>query len=725
MRKGLFWLGFAGLVSCASPPPPRVQPSSAPTVRGEPSAPPPLADWRGGLPPLDRVNVSDFKPALEWAMAHKRAEVERIANRTEAPDFENTIVALEIAGQPLADVRALFDVWSRSFQDEAFGAIEAELGPKLADFDAEILQNVALGRRVEAVYRAREASGLGSEQRALIDRTHRAFVLAGSLLPEAPRERLRQIEARLSELYVRFNQNLSASSAETAVVLRNEAELAGLPASFRETAVSEAAARGQKGAWLVGNRYVSVQAFLAHAERRDLREKVWRAFRERANGGGAHDNNEVVRELLALRGERAALLGAESYAKLKLEDSMLRTPERALEWLAAFGKPAAEQARREVGELQKEADRLQAKRKERPFVLQPWDLRYYEEQVRQAKYQVDEAEVSAYLDPELLREGMFWAASRLFNLRFSPLAGAPVPNPDVRAWAITRPDGGRVGVLYVDAFARPGKQSGAWAVTYREQQRLLGGRTPVVAVNYNLARPAPGARGSLTWFDAVGLFHEFGHALQALLSDVTYPSLAGLNVAGDTVEMASQWFERYVATPEVLERFTRHEQTGRPMPAALAARIERSRVFAEGIRTTAMLESAVLDLRLHLARAVPADLDGLERKVQTDVGAPSQVPAIGRLTQAIYLFGGDNYSAQFYSYLWSDELAAEVFETYLEGQGPYDRAVAARLRAEIFAKGASADPAGAFSAFRGRAPGVDALLKKRGLLPAKSAPSAS
>lgn len=685
-------------------------------VPAKPASPlPAIADWSRGLPPLDRVKVADFKPALAWAMDHKRAEVAQIANRQDPPNFENTIAALERAGLPLADVRAVFDLWARTFRDEAFDAVEAELEPTLLAFDSEVLQKATLARRVEAIYRARDRGGLTAEQRVLTERIYRMFLLAGAQLDDAGRSRLVKLDAQIGELYAQFNQHVFAGAAEAQVVLRVEGDLAGLPPAFREAAAAAAAAKGHPGAWLIANQYNAVQTFLAHSTRRDLREKVLRAFRHKADNGGPNDNDAVVKALLSLRRERAQLLGYASFAEMKLASSMMRSSTHALAWLAALAEPAASQARRDVEDLQRVADRDQRTRNEPTFVLQPWDLRFYEERAREARFGIDEAEVSSYLDVESVREAMFWVAGQLFDLRFTPVPNAPVPSPDLRVWALARSAGPTIGYLYIDAHPRPGKQGGAWAVTQREQQRLIAGRLPVVMVSYNLPRATADGRAPITWFDAVGMFHEFGHALQALLSDVTYPSLAGLNVAGDAVELASQWFEHYFSTPEVLQRFTHHARTGAPLPAALAARIEQARVFCEGIRTTEMLASAVFDLRLHLAEVVPGDLPGLAAQVSAELRAPAQVLNVSAATQAIYLFGDDNYSAQFYSYLWSDELASEVFAAFRAASGPYDKAVAERLRATILSPGASVDPAAGFEAFLGRAPGIDALLVKRGL----------
>ena len=647
-------------------------------------------------------------------MEQKRRQLAKIEDSTVPADFENTFAALERAGRPLADVRALFDLWSRSLRNDAFDAVELELLPKLAAFDSEVVQNLKLGKRVEDVYRTREDLKLSAEQRALLEATYRAFRIGGAQLPDSRRARLRQVNTRIAELYARFGQNLGAASKESSTFLGAD-DLAGLPASVRTAAASAAAARGRPGAWLVLNHYTAVRDFLTFSTRRDLRYQVWYASRNKGRSGSSHDNIAVVNELLALRQERAQLLGYSDFAQMTLEGSMMRTPGQALSWMDALGKPAGQQARRDIDLFRAAADREQARLKLPRFTLQPWDVLFYEEEIRHAKDGVDQAEVASYLDAASIREAMFWVAGRLFGLRFTLMPKAPVPNADFSVWSVSQEDGPRVGFLYIDAFSRPGKDPGAWTVTYRDQQHLDGVGLPVVAVSYNFARPAPGGRVPLTWFDAVGVFHEFGHSLQALLSNVTYPSLAGLNVAVDSMEMASQWFERYLATPEVLAQFTHHAKTGRSMPPELAARIESSRNLGEGIRTAEMLESALLDMRLHSGAPHPLGLEAMEQHLSEELHAPRQVLPAVPVAQNIALFGGDNYAAQFYSYLWSDELEADVLAAFFEGEGPFDRTVAERLRAQLLSRGATVDPMTAYVAFRGRAPVIRALLHKRGL----------
>jgi peptidyl-dipeptidase Dcp len=697
-------IGVLGALAACGP-----APVAAPPGRVSPR--PAMTDWPRGLLPLDRVKVADFAPAIAWAMADKRAEIARIAAQREPPDFANTIAALERVGQPLADLRGLLDLWDRAFHDDALTSVQADVQPKLLAFDSEVLQNAALARRVEAVYRARGT--LDAEARAVTEHHYRAFRLAGTQLPDAARARLVAIGTRMGELYVLFNQNVNAGAAEVRVVLRDEAELAGLPAAFRAEAADAARAAGLPGGWLIRTNYNSLQTFLSYATRRDVRERVLYAARHRANRGGAHDNDAVVKELLALRRERAMLLGYSSYAEMRLEGSMMHSSANALAWLAALAEPASRQARLDVEELQRAADHSQDVLRQPRFVLEPWDLRFYEQRIREQRFQVDDAEVASYLDVESTREAMLWVAGQLFGLTFTLVADAPSATTDIRAWTVSR-GGAAIGYLYIDAHPRAGKQSGAWTMPYRDSQRLTPGRLPVVMASYNLPRSPPGTRAPISWPDAVGMFHEFGHALQALLSDVTYPSIAGLNVPGDTRELASQWLERYVATPEVLRRFTRSD-TGAAMPAALAAKIEAARVFCEGIRTTEMLETAVYDLRMHLAATGPDDLPGLEREVRAAVHAPPQVLPISVAAQAVYLFGDDNYSAQFYSYLWSDELASAVYTAFLQAGGPYDRRVAERLRATLLSRGSAVDPAAAIVTFLGKPPGIDALLVRRSL----------
>jgi peptidyl-dipeptidase Dcp len=706
MAKHLFAFLLCAVSACAV--------TGAQRKSKPPALQPTLVEWNTGLPPFGNLKVEDFKPALEWAMAHKHQALARIALETVPPTFDNTIAPLERAGFELTDVRAIFNLWGRSFRNEAFDAVEAEMEPRMAAFDAELLQNVNVAQRVQAVYKMRRNAGLSVEQQRLTEHFYRAILLSGGGLSDEARSTLRGFDERLSALSIQYNQNTSAGGAEQAVVLKKDSDLDGLPPSLRDALAAAAASKNLEGAWLVSNNYNSVQAFLSHSTRRELRERVWQASRHRADSG-VHDNTAVLRELLTLRGERARLLGFTSYASLKFDDSMMQTPASAERWLAALAKPATAAAVRDIALLQQTANEMQDALKQPRFQLKAWDLRFYEERVREQKFGVNEAQVAQYLSLQSMQEAMFWVAGQLFDLRFSQVFGASVPSPDVSVWSVSTPQGELRGYLLIDAFSRPGKQSGAWMLSLRDQQRMVPGKLPVVSLHYNIARPNTTGRSAISWREAVGLFHEFGHALQALLSDVTFPTLAGNNVATDALEFSSQWMERYVATPEVLSRFAKHETTGEPMPSELVRQIVKSQLLGEGIRTTEMLETAAIDLGLHLAESVPGDFKKFEDDVAEQVRAPKEVPPVILSRQASVLFGGEDYAAQFYSYLWSDALAAELYEAFLAGEGPYDRTVAARLRKEILSKGSSVEASEAYRAFRGSRPSIEALLRKRGL----------
>ncbi|HEU4535137.1 MAG TPA: M3 family metallopeptidase, partial [Polyangiaceae bacterium] len=476
--------------------------------------------WAGGTPPFDRVKVEHFRPALEAAMAQNRQEIAAITGSAEAPSFENTIAALEDAGRAYNDVLAVYGVWSSTMSTPEFQAVEREMAPKLAAFSDEIYQNEALFRRIEAVYRASDAAaGLTSEQRRLAWLHYTNFVRAGAKLDAAGKQRVAAINQRLASLYTSFAQNVLGDEEGYAVVLEREADLAGLPESVRASAAATAEARGQKGKWAIANTRSAFEPFLAYSERRDLREKVWRNYVNRGDNGDARDNNRIIAEILALRAERANLLGFPTHAHWRLEDAMAKTPERAMQLMQAVWGPAVARAREEIADMQAIADREGAGVK-----IAPWDYRHYAEKVRKARYDLDDNEVKPYLELEKLREGMFWVAGELFGFDFAPLEGPPVYHPDVRVFEVKDRESGRhVGLWYFDPYARPGKLSGAWMNAYRNQERFRGEVTTIVSNNANFLPPGPGEATLISWEDAVTLFHEFGHALHGLSSNVSYP----------------------------------------------------------------------------------------------------------------------------------------------------------------------------------------------------------
>jgi peptidyl-dipeptidase Dcp len=672
-----------------------------------------LAEWAGpdgGVPPFDRVQVAQFKPALEAAMAENLSEVERVAANPAPPDFENTIAALERAGHTLDRVQTIYGVWSSTMNGPEFQGVQREMAPRLAAFSDRITQNEALFRRIEAVYNSPAKSKLTPEQQRLSWLYYTNFVRAGARLDASAKSRLSEINQQLAGLYTRFSQNLLADESEQFLVLKSEAELAGLPQSLRDAAAAAAVSKKVPGSWVVMNTRSSIDPFLTYSDRRDLRERAWRMFVNRGDNGDAHDNNAIITEILGLRAERAKLLGYPTHAHWRLENTMAKTPERAMELMEAVWKPAVARVHEEVADMQALAEREGAKIK-----IEPWDYRYYAEKVRKAKYDLDQTEVKQYLQLEKLREGIFWVAGELFGFDFKPATGVTTYHPDVRVWEVTdRATGRHVGLWYFDPYAREGKRSGAWMNAYRSQERMDGEVTTIVSNNANFVKGKPGEPVLVSWDDAVTMFHEFGHALHGLSSNVTYPTLSGTAVARDYVEFPSQLLEHWLSTPQVLQRFAVHYQTGKPIPQALVERIKRAATFNEGFATTEYLASALVDMKLHLAGSQKIDPDAFEKKTLAELGMPDELVMRHRTPQFGHVFAGDSYSAGYYSYLWADVLTADAYEAFTEAGGPYDRTVAARLRKYIFSVGNTTDQAEAYRAFRGRDPRIEALMRKRG-----------
>jgi peptidyl-dipeptidase Dcp len=454
----------------------------------------------------------------------------------------------------------------------------------------------------------------------------------------------------------------------------------------------------------------SIDPFLTYSDRRDLREKAWRMFVNRGDNGSEHDNNAIITEILQLRAERAKLLGYPTHAHWRLENSMAKTPENAMKLMEAVWKPAVARVHEEVADMQALADKDGAK-----ITIEPWDYRYYMEKVRKAKYDLDQNEIKPYLQLEKLREGIFWVAGELFNFNFTPVTNVPVAHPDIRVWEVTdKTTKKHIGLWYFDPYARAGKRSGAWMNAYRSQERVNGEITPIVSNNANFVKGKPGEPVLISWDDATTMFHEFGHALHGLNSNVTYPSLSGTAVPRDYVEFPSQLLEHWLSTPEVLQRFALHYQTGKPIPQELVDKIKRSATFNQGFATVEYLSAALVDMKLHLAGDKKIDPDAFERETLAQLGMPKEIVMRHRTPQFLHVFSSDGYSAGYYSYLWSDVLTADAFGAFVEGKGPYDKAVAERLRKYVFSVGNTVDPAEAYRAFRGRDPRVDALMKKRG-----------
>ncbi len=675
-----------------------------------------LNEWTGnygGVPPFDKVKVEHFKPAMEKAMADALQRIEKIANSLEPPTFENTIAELERNDRRLNRVLAVYFVWSSAMSSPEFQAVEREIQPKLAEFSDKIYQNEALFKRIEAIYNSPEKSKLTEEQRRLVWFYYTNFIRAGAKLDAEQKKRLSEINQELARLYTKFSQNLLADETEKFLVLKDESELAGLPQSVRDAAAQAAVAKGLKGSWVILNTRSSIEPFLTYSERRDLREKAWRMFVNRGDNGDKNDNNAVISEILRLRAERAKLLGYKSHAHWRLEDSMAKTPERAMELMQAVWKPAVARVRQEVADMQAIADKEGA-----GIRIEPWDYRYYAEKVRKAKYDLDENEIKPYLQLEKLREGMFWVAEQLFGLKFKPVNDVPVYHPDVKVWEVVDAKTGKhVGLWYFDPYAREGKRSGAWMSAYRNQEKMDEKPiTTIVSNNSNFIKGKPDEPILISWDDAKTLFHEFGHALHGLCSNVTYPSLSGTNVPRDYVEFPSQLLEHWLLTPEVLQRFAVHYKTGKPIPKELVEKIKHASTFNQGFATVEYLASALVDMKIHLVASEneKIDPDKFERETLEALGMPREIVMRHRLPQFAHIFSGDDYSAGYYSYLWADVITADAYEAFTEASGPYDKKIAERLVQYVFSVGNTIDPAEGYRLFRGRDPKIEALMRKRG-----------
>jgi peptidyl-dipeptidase Dcp len=669
-----------------------------------------LEAWNGphgGVPPFDRIKVDQFRSALDGGMKAQLAEIDAITRDPAPPTFENTIGAFERAGRSLARVSSVYGIYSSTLSTPDFQDVERDMAPKLAAFQDEINQNEKLFKRMEAVYQAREKLPLSPEQRRLVWLDYTNFVRFGATLDPAAKKRLSEINQRLATLYTTFTQNLLADENDYVTYL-TEKDLAGLPPSIVSAASEAAEARKHKGEWAILNTRSSMEPFLTYSDRRDLREKVWRTYYSRCDHNDAKDTKATIREILKLRAERAHLLGFATHAHWRLEDSMAKTPERAMALMEAVWKPAVARVREEVSDMQALADKEDSHVK-----IAPWDYRYYAEKVRKAKYDLDQNQIKPYLQLEKLREGVFWVAGQLFGFQFAPVSDVPVCQPDIRVWEVKDRSGRHAGLWYFDPYARSGKQSGAWMSEYRPQELFDGAVPPIVSNNTNFIKVKPGEPLLVSWDDARALFHEFGHALHGLNSHVNYPSLAGTNVARDYVEFPSQLLEHWLQTPEVLNRFAVNT-AGEPIPKPLVEKIQKASKFNQGFMTVEYLAAALVDMKLHLAGDKDIDPDAFERDTLKALGMPDEIVMRHRTPQFAHIFAGDGYSAGYYSYLWADTLSADAFEAFTEARGPYDAAVAQRLYEHVFSIGNTVDPADGYRAFRGHDAGIGALMRDRG-----------
>ena len=660
-----------------------------------------LEDWNTpfDLPPFAQITDADFGPAMDAALDEARSAVAAIAEAADPATFENTIEALEAADRLLDRVAGVFFNLAGADANPDREALQRELAPKLSAYSSEVVSNAALWARIEAVWDQRDDLALDAQAARLLELTRRSFLRAGAALDEGGKARLAEVNARLAVLGTQFMQNLLADERDWSMPL-SEADLEGLPEFAIEAARAAGAEKGADGPVVTLSRSLIVP-FLQFSPRRDLREAAWRAWTSRGANGGDTDNRENAAEVLGLRAERAALLGYESFAAYKLETEMAGTPDAVRDLLMEVWAPARAQANADAEVLtgMMAADGINGP-------LEPWDWRYYSEKRRLAEHDLDEAELKPYFQLDAMIEASFDCATRLFGLEFKPL-DVPLYHADVRAWEVTRA-GQHVAVFLGDYFARASKRSGAWCSAFRSQR---DGVAPVVVNVCNFAKAQPAL---LSYDDARTLFHEFGHALHQMLSNVRYGSMSGTSVARDFVELPSQLYEHWLEVPEVLEKHARHAETGAVMPADLLARLLKARDFDMGFQTVEYVASALVDLDFH-AGPVPADPMAAQAETLSRIGMPAAIAMRHATPHFAHVFAGDGYSSGYYSYMWSEVMDADAFEAFLEAGGPFDAETARKLETHILSVGGSAEADQLYTAFRGRMPGVEALLKGRGL----------
>jgi len=670
-----------------------------------------LNNWSGpygGVPAFNEYSLKDLKPAIEIAIRLKLAEINKIALNPKPASFTNTIVALEKAGKNLSQIRAVFDIYSSNISSPEFATIEIEMTPKFSEVANKIYQNEMLFDRIAKVYNDSNKKKLTPEQRRLVWFYYSNFVREGAKAGSRSKNRIGQINQDLAGLFTKFSQNL-LNEEQQSIGFTQVSELVGLPKDLINAYQSKSKELERNDFGTVSNTRSSVEPFLTYSSLRPLRQAVWEMFVKRGDNENSFNNNAIAVQILKLRAEKAKLLGFKTFADWSLSNTMAQKPEKTLDLMMSVWRPAVEKVHQDVAEMQKIVDEEGSN-----FKIEPWDYRYYAEKVRKAKYDLDENDVKPYLQLEKLREGMFWVAGELFHLNFKQVYDVPVYHQDVRVFEVSNKNSGKVvGIWYFDPYARTGKRSGAWMSAYREQSRINGEVITIVSNNCNFIKGKEGEPILISWEDASTLFHEFGHALHGLNSNVTYPSLSGTNTPRDYVEFPSQIMERWLATPQVLNQFALHYQTGKPMPIALVDRIKKAGAFNEGFSTVETIASSLVDMKLHLLVNPNIDPKEYEKKTLEELNMPREIVMRHRIPQFGHIFSSDEYAAGYYGYLWADVISADAIEAFSEGRGLYDKEVAKRLYDNIFSIGNTIDPDIAYKRFRGRAVKTDALMRAR------------
>ncbi|QFT32476.1 Peptidyl-dipeptidase dcp [Labrenzia sp. THAF82] len=671
-----------------------------------------IADWNTPfeLPPFGDIKPEHFKEAFDHAMGQATIEIKAIADQEAAPTFDNTIVALEQAGKDLTRVAMTFFNLTGAHTNKDIQAIERDVAPKLAKHSSETLLNAQLYNRIASLWDQRTTLDLSSEDARVLERYRTMFQRAGAGLNEPGKERMADISQRLATLGTGFSQNVLKDESDFQLVLESKEDRAGLPDFLLNAAAEAAKERGLDGKHVITLSRSSIEPFLQFSTNRRLREEAFKGWTSRGENGGQTDNRDIIKETLSLRAEKASMLGYDSFAAFKLDDTMAKTPDNVRELLTKVWEPAVSQAREEEAKLAE-----MARSTGNNHEIEAWDWRFYTEKVRKAEHDLDETILKPYLQLENMIQAAFDTAGRLFGLSFKELSELPVYHPDVRVFEVLDRNGKHVGLFLGDYFARPSKRSGAWMSAFRKQQKLGGDITPIIVNVMNFSKGAEDEASLLTFDDARTLFHEFGHALHGLLSDVTYPMISGTSVARDFVELPSQLYEHWLSEPEILSKYAVHYKTGEAMPKDLLDKLLAAANFNQGFATVEYTASALMDLELHLIDD-PKEIDtsSFETDELAKIGMPKAITMRHRIPHFQHVFSGDGYSAGYYSYMWSEVMDADAFDAFKEAGDIFDAEVAQKLLSFIYSSGGKQDPADAYVAFRGRTPKIDALLEKRG-----------
>ncbi|WP_309614623.1 M3 family metallopeptidase [Flavobacterium sp.] len=673
-----------------------------------------LNNWTGpygGVPAFTDYKLKDLKPALEFAIQEKLNEISRIANNPKPATFTNTIVASEKTGKRFSQINAVYGIYSSNMNSPEFEPIETEMTPKVYELNNKIYQNAKLFARISKVYNSPSTKKLTKEQQRLVWFHYSNFVREGAKATAKSKTRIATINQELAGLFTKFSQNQLADESNYYLELKSEADFDGLPDELKNAAISDAKDRKLSVMGCIANTRSSIEPFLTFSNRRDLREKAFQIFTSRGDNDNANNNNKILVQILKLRAEKAKLLGFKTFADWSLSNTMAQKPQKTLDLMMSVWTPAVEKVHADVADMQKMVDSEGGN-----FKIAAWDYRYYSEKVRKAKYDLDQNDLKPYLQLEKLREGMFWVAGEIFHLGFKQVSNVPVFHSDVRVWEVYNKDTKKlVGLWYFDPYARKGKRSGAWMNATREQSRVNGDVITIVSNNCNFIKGKDGEPILISWEDASTLFHEFGHALHGLNSNVTYPSLSGTNTPRDYVEFPSQVMERWLATPQVLNQFALHYKTGEPMPMSLVERNDKAATFNEAFSTVETIASALVDMKLHLLENPDIDPKQFEKETLDALKMPKEIVMRHRIPQFGHIFSDDAYAAGYYGYLWADAISADATEAFTETKdGLYDKVVAKRLHDYVFSIGNTIDPAIAYKKFRGRDVNTDALMRARG-----------